>query len=548
MKLEKEFNEIIKMPKEEQIKLLTNPDFLTLKDKCNYEFYDIFTYLIKNNQEEVEKIILSSLNLIKMFLEPEYYTYHGISFSYNFLVNLIKITYQNNIDQGKINMLAYNSLNEAEQEKILNENINRQMKVNLFKVLKRNVVEKYLNANYLKLTNREVWDLIMWGVNVPSTYYENEDFFIDNILSYSITKMNFNLNILANSIDITYLTNLKYNFFNNIILSYNNEYKIKDKSIESIFANHYKVSYESLDIDLKLVINLVIDNLFQDNLRNVCIDIEELLSANLKYNLIPESHINFYKKIQDIYSYSLIDVINLYKEYKKYDIISLLYDDIRLLKTRVYQDILNSLIKIEDINNLKNNKLSEINNTSIYEFTGEKFTLLVSCLIKEQEDITNYKRNCYSLISDKNMHVFMDNSLIFGYTNIDPNYIMHIYEQDAYSNDLVGGSDYVSRLRDKDYILSSNYTNEVQIINNYYDDTLYKRIKPSYIVCFDTIKDRTLQASKTMNLPIILIHKEKYKLDDSNKTYSNKELDNMYFTMTSENENIEEDSYKNKKL
>ena len=37
MKLEKEFNEIIKMPKEEQIKLLTNPNFLVLKDKCNYE-------------------------------------------------------------------------------------------------------------------------------------------------------------------------------------------------------------------------------------------------------------------------------------------------------------------------------------------------------------------------------------------------------------------------------------------------------------------------------------------------------------------------------
>ena len=70
----------------------------------------------------------------------------------------------------------------------------------------------------------------------------------------------------------------------------------------------------------------------------------------------------------------------------------------------------------------------------------------------------------------------------------------------------------------------------------------------SYIVCFDTIKDRSLQASKAMNLPIILIHKEKYKLDDSNKTYSNKELDNMYFTMSSEDENIEEDSYKNKKL
>ena len=139
-----------------------------------------------------------------------------------------------------------------------------------------------------------------------------------------------------------------------------------------------------------------------------------------------------------------------------------------------YLEILNTSDIQEDINNLKNNKLSEINNTSIYEFTGEKFTLLVSCLIKEQEDITNYKRNCYSLISDKNMHVFMDNSLIFGYTNIDPNYIMHIYEQDAYSNDLVGGSDYVSRLRDKDYILSKKNIPVKTYLYSIIDEKLYE--------------------------------------------------------------------------
>ncbi len=548
MKLEEEFNKIKNMSKEEQVKLLINPDFLSLKEKYYYEFYDIFTYLIKTNKEDVENTILSNLNLIKIFLEPEYYTYSDISFSYNFLLNLIKITYQNNISQDKINMFVYISLNLKEQENLLNEDINSQMKVKLFKILDKNLVEKYVNNNCLKLTSKEVNDLIVKGVNLSPFYYENKEFFKENILSHNITKMNYNLKILAYTIDITYLTNLKYKLFDNIILNYNNEYKIKEESLESFFINNYKKFHKSLNIDLKLVINLVIDNLFQDNLRNAYINIEELLNANLKYNLLSESHLNFYKKIQDIYSYSLIDVISLYKEYKKYDIVSLFYDDIRLLKKRVYQDIINSLTKIENISNLKNNELTKANNISIYEYNGEEFTLLISCLMKEQEDITNYKRNCYSLISDKNMHVFIENYLIFGYTNINPDYIMHIYEQDAYSNDLVGGSDYVNRLRDKDYILNSNYTNEIQIINDYYDNTLYKRIKPSYLVCFDTINDKSLQASKDMNLPIILIHKDKYKLDDNSNIYSNKELDNMYYTITSKDEKIEEDSYKNKKL
>ena len=51
------------------------------------------------------------------------------------------------------------------------------------------------------------------------------------------------------------------------------------------------------------------------------------------------------------------------------------------------------------------------------------------------------------------MHVYMQDSLIFGYTNIDIQHIMHMYEQDSYSNAMIGGTNYVNRIRNKDFIL-----------------------------------------------------------------------------------------------
>ena len=37
-------------------------------------------------------------------------------------------------------------------------------------------------------------------------------------------------------------------------------------------------------------------------------------------------------------------------------------------------------------------------------------------------------------------------------------------------------------------------------------NNLYKRVKPSYLICFDEIDEFSLHTSKDMQLPIILIH------------------------------------------
>ena len=541
------FENIKQLKKEDQIKLFTNSKFLQLRNINYYEFYDIFAYLIQNNYQEFEKVLFTNLNLIKIFLEAEPVTYYELSFSYNFLKQLTIKVVENNLDIKHLKILITNNLkDELVQFNFLHEKLPSKFKIQLLKIFNNQVVTQYLQEEKFNLNNHEIAHLILREVVVPKYYYENKDFFLDQVMSSNLTQMNNTLLSFSRTVDTSYLENLKYKIFDNIILSYKDDkFNILPDSLEYIFIQQYKFDHEdSSNLSKKLITNLVIANLFQDNLRNVCINIQEILAGNENNNLINLDHLTFYKKILNIYSLNIKDIVDIYQENK--NIIEMFYDDIRLLKNHIYANILNSCLKIENISNLENIKLSNKYQTKIYELKGEPFTCLVSCLTSPQEDITYFKRNCYSLISDKNMHVYMQDSLIFGYTNIDIQHIMHMYEQDSYSNAMIGGTNYVNRIRNRDFILSSNLTNEIQITNDFYQDNLYKRVKPSYLICFDEIDEFSLHTSKDMQLPIILIHKEKYKLDETDKIYSSKTIDNMYYSENTKE--FAEDSYKSNHL
>lgn len=543
------FENIKQLKKEDQIKLFTNSKFLQLRNINYYEFYDIFAYLIQNNHQEFEKVLFTNLNLIKIFLEAEPVTYYELSFSYNFLKQLTIKVVENNLDIKHLKILITNNLkDELVQFNFLHEKLPSKFKIQLLKIFNNQVVTQYLQEEKFNLNNHEIAHLILREVVVPKYYYENKDFFLDQVMSSNLTEMNNTLLSFSRTVDTSYLENLKYKIFDNIILSYKDDkFNILPDSLEYIFIQQYKFDHEdSSNLSKKLITNLVIANLFQDNLRNVCINIQEILAGNENNNLINLDHLTFYKKILNIYSLNIEDIVDIYQENKNKNIMEMFYDDIRLLKNHIYTNILNSCLKIENISNLENIKLSNKYQTKIYELKGEPFTCLVSCLTSPQEDITYFKRNCYSLISDKNMHVYMQDSLIFGYTNIDIQHIMHMYEQDSYSNAMIGGTNYVNRIRNRDFILSSNLTNEIQITNDFYQDNLYKRVKPSYLICFDEIDEFSLHTSKDMQLPIILIHKEKYKLDETDKIYSSKTIDNMYYSENTKE--FAEDSYKSNHL
>ena len=66
-----DFTKIEKYTKEEQCKLFLDKDFLDSVNIDSYNFYKIFVNLIKNNQEEFEKLIFNNLDLLKVFIKGE---------------------------------------------------------------------------------------------------------------------------------------------------------------------------------------------------------------------------------------------------------------------------------------------------------------------------------------------------------------------------------------------------------------------------------------------------------------------------------------------
>lgn len=545
------FESIKKLNKKEQLGLFKNKKFLELRSKNYYDFYDIFAYLIKNNQEESEKIILSDPTLIQIFVNAEAMAYYEITFSYDFVKELIVVIKKNHLEFKDLTMFVFKNITDPLwQEKLLKEDIDASIKINLLNVFDEKVVSKYLENESPSLTDKQVYDLIRREVNVPEAYYLNKHFFKNQIMSSNLTQMRETLIGLERFIDVSYFKELKYKMLDEILSSYHQStFSLDKNSLASSFLNSYFLKHkESHDVTKKIIINLVIDNLFDDSLRNVCLNIEEILAYQKEVSKVEKSHIEFYQKIITIFDLSIDLILEMYRKYKKEEIQTIFYEDIRTLKNDSYQKIIEACLKVKDLSPLKNKELSDKYSTTIYELNGEPFTCLVSCLNKPQDDISEFKRNCYSLISDKNMHIFLKNSYVFGYDSILADHIMHIYEQDAYSNAMVGGSVYINRIRNKDFILNSNFTNEIQIVNDLHDEKkrTYKRVKPAYLVCFSKIEDYILKASQEMNLPILLIHKEKYKLKDENKSYSKKEIDNMYYDTS--NKEIEEDSYKNNTL
>lgn len=193
------------------------------------------------------------------------------------------------------------------------------------------------------------------------------------------------------------------------------------------------------------------------------------------------------------------------------------------------------------IRNLKNQELSVKYQTDVYELNGESFTFLVSCLSNIQEDITDYRRNCYSIISNKNMSVFIETIIIFGYTNIPIDHIMHVFENDACSDSLIGGSNYINRIRALDFLLRDKKMNEIQIINDKLENGKYQRKKPSYIVCFDEIDNESLAASWKLQIPIVKINRAMYPVSLKNDLSKNSSED-MYYNVNIFG--VSEDSYK----
>ena len=117
-----------------------------------------------------------------------------------------------------------------------------------------------------------------------------------------------------------------------------------------------------------------------------------------------------------------------------------------------------------------------------------------------------------SLIGDSYLKTFRDPNdyVILGFNDFNIDNIMHLYKSDSYSQKEFG-SNRVPTVENSDNLLK---------ITEGYNEILMKesrKLKPSYVVCYDTIKQGDILTSRHFgNIPLIVINTQKYNTSITN--------------------------------
>jgi len=354
----------------------------------------------------------------------------------------------------------------------------------------------------------------------------------------------------------TALLNEYNKYSKNLLNSYNKEQHIFDEYFQYLKNNKSYDGYlfsksvqeklsrcSSIEEQKKLleketslkISEIVVDSIFEDNIYNVKLNISEILryTNDIDENLIDRTRLDFYQVILNIDSMNNEDKIKLFHNLKGKNISAMLYDDLQLLKRHSYNSIKNSLTQVDKGTKLSKSKLSDKYGTDIYELNGEKFYMLVKSMEPiSQNKYNNYidlgnndngkknnsdvERGCFSLIGSDNIDVF-NRSFVYGFNSFDVNNIISVFETDCFSRE----SD--------ERILNENYgttaVNRImtphQIVNGldpdrktkYSEIQILGKMKPDFIIVFDEINELAIEESKSSNVPIVIIHTEKYNND-----------------------------------
>ena len=523
-------------------------------DKIIATHYHSFLYLeaLKLKDEEVfENAIKYNNDLLEFLLYKGENIYINLNFSYDTIIYIINYMKENNIDYRKTclnSIIRYSIIDKELQERFLNDkSIDNFYKIKSFSLFDKELVSNYIQTNIINLNVFDIYDLLRYTrVDLNPVLYENEEFMEKIILGKTFYDTRKNIDYLSYNIDTSYFLNKLGKIESQIINLYNPniiEYSNKDILISTILDKEYSDMFESKEmITKKILFQIVIDKFFEDSIRNVCLNIKEVLDFNKNNKVLSKEKIQFYQEIIDLFDKDSIDIINFYYKYKDSTLVSNFYDDVNICKQVSYQMLKDSCLKIEDIKDLKNKELSKNYNIDIYELDGIPFTMLVTCRGSIPKGKARCNRNCYSIIGDNNLKVFNERGYIYGFNEFDINNIMHVYEADSYStNEKNNTTIVVNRIRTVEEILNSGKMNEVQIINEKINEGEFVRLFPNYVICFNEINEKSIKAARNLNIPIIIIHKDKYKENSNPQVLDNYEEE--YTTRVSD-----ETTYQNKKL
>ena len=280
------------------------------------------------------------------------------------------------------------------------------------------------------------------------------------------------------------------------------------------------------------VIELVIDTFFKDNYNNISINLEEMLSfiKQIADEIINDELLVIYNLVNNFKNLNAYDVIKVYNlmDKKNIDFSYKFAEDYMACRDKSIELIKNSLF-------IPAKKTSKINGVDVYELNGEPFNLLVHCTKKIRNNLSipfytkfdgqfNGKNaTSLSLISNRLLKTFKNPTeyLTFGFKDINEKQIAHMYTSDSYSSSYnTSGlvSSRVTSFNTPDNLIekTSGY-NEIVYLNKNKSKIFEKDVlnnldflKPSYLICYDIIKEFDYHVAKIEAIPIILIKTKNY--------------------------------------
>lgn len=302
--------------------------------------------------------------------------------------------------------------------------------------------------------------------------------------------------------------------------------QLQDKLKNADELQKIKILKEETSLKLS---EIIVDSIFEDNIYNVKLNLNEIIryTNDINVNLISAEHLKFYKTILSIDSLSNEDKINLYNNFKDKNLSSMLYDDLKILKEYSYTSIKNSLTSFNPNSELKNIDLSKKYGVDIYNLNGEPFYMLVKSMnpisnndnnnyINTKENSTKIERGCYSLIGSDNIDVF-NRKFVYGFNNFNIQNIISVFETDCFSQENAEpilnpnyGTTAVNRLMTPSQIVNGLDLNKQ---TRYSEIQILGKLKPDFIVVFDSINEAAISESKNLNIPIVVINTLAYSND-----------------------------------
>lgn len=494
--------------KESDLLSLLDDDIIpSLKKSFNYKSKIISIMECKN---QYKNVFLSKKEIVELIYEELIY----MDYPFSILnINFGKVYFEYLISKRDLDSFRY--LNGKVQFRILSENDNldkiKRLNPNedFLLSLSKESMQFLLEDNYFKnifinMSINNIAYIVKKGVKLPN-----------NLLD-SNTLIHKYLAIDNDIILLDYLCNLELNnpYLKEKILSKRKK-QFNDIVEKEILEDNYF---------LEELIILNYEDIPYNFLKNALSIIEYI--AQIKEMIIPRNRYDLYYKLLKFYKLTYPEKIELYNEIKEnQNGISEFYDDFKTCFNDSIKKIQDSLL---DVNKLTKSELSHKYNVDVYELNGEKFKMLINHTNIDrdypEEEIWNNSKEyaSLSLISDKCLNTFRNPStnIIVGFTDINYLNVMHIHHADSYSKEENGSNRIIELFTPDNLIKNTKSYNEILIKNS-------NTLTPSYIVCYDEIKEGDVEASISLGrIPLILIHTKKYSSAKKMVTFD----DDCYFS------------------